>query len=216
MMIAFKKSLFLSLVFLGSSTALSSTAFASNDSQINPTGVYIRECIGFEPSNTSIDYTHKPLGFVSGDNRTGTNPMKITYVYDSSGSTSASISGYANTSIEANMVLGKMAAQAGVEVTSTRSWSSGTSSGVSYDIAPGKFEVLKAYIPAVKTSGQLKYKVYMDSNPSNVFYEYKTLYSSYAPTKNAIHYQVTSSSRSALPVPSGTIVYTPSGTYESN
>ena len=45
----------------------------------------------------------------------------------------------------------------------------------SHSIAPGKFEVLNVYIPAVRTAGRLKYKVYMDGYPENVFYEYQTL-----------------------------------------
>ena len=101
------------------------------------------------------------------------------------------------------------------EVTGSRSWTKGTSAGVSYSIAPGKFEVLNVYIPAVRTAGRLKYKVYMDGYPENVFYEYKTLTESYAPQKNSVHYKVTTSSYSAIKVPKGMTVYTPTGVYKA-
>lgn len=98
--------------------------------------------------------------------------MQITYQYEQSGTTTASIAGYANGTTEANVVC-KMQAEVGVEVTGSRSWTKGTSAGVSYSIAPGKFEVLNVYIPAVRTAGRLKYKVYMDGYPENVFMNIK-------------------------------------------
>ena len=184
-------------------TTMNTTVFAANDSGIpERRGVYIRECVGYEPNYTNIDYTHKLLGSVSGDNTQGSSPMQITYQYEQSGT-------------EANVVFAKMQAEVGVEVTGSRSWTKGTSAGVSYSIAPGKFEVLNVYIPAVRTAGRLKYKVYMDGYPENVFYEYKTLTESYAPQKNSVHYKVTTSSYSAIKVPKGMTVYTPTGVYKA-
>lgn len=143
-------------------TTMNTTVFAANDSGIpERRGVYIRECVGYEPNYTNIDYTHKLLGSVSGDNTQGSSPMQITYQYEQSGTTTASIAGYANGTTEANVVFAKMQAEVGVEVTGSRSWTKGTSAGVSYSIAPGKFEVLNVYIPAVRTAGRLKYKVYI-------------------------------------------------------
>lgn len=184
-------------------TTMNTTVFAANDSGIpERRGVYIRECVGYEPNYTNIDYTHKLLGSVSGDNTQGSSPMQITYQYEQSGTTTASIAGYANGTTEANVVFAKMQAEVGVEVTGSR-------------IAPGKFEVLNVYIPAVRTAGRLKYKVYMDGYPENVFYEYKTLTESYAPQKNSVHYKVTTSSYSAIKVPKGMTVYTPTGVYKA-
>ena len=129
-------------------TTMNTTVFAANDSGIpERRGVYIRECVGYEPNYTNIDYTHKLLGSVSGDNTQGSSPMQITYQYEQSGTTTASIAGYANGTTEANVVFAKMQAEVGVEVTGSRSWTKGTSAGVSYSIAPGKFEVLNVYIP---------------------------------------------------------------------
>lgn len=140
--------------------------------------------------------------------------MHITYVYEESGTTTASIAGYVNGSTEANVVFAKMQVEAGVEVAGSRSWRKGTSAGVSYGIAPGKFEILNVYIPAVRTAGQLKYRVYMDSNPGNVFYEYKTLKESFAPQKNSVHYKIIASERSAIELPKGMKVYTPTGIHQ--
>ena len=58
--------------------------------------------------------------------------MQITYQYEQSGTTTASIAGYANGTTEANVVFAKMQAEVGVEVTGSRSWTKGTSAGVSY------------------------------------------------------------------------------------
>ena len=99
-------------------TTMNTTVFAANDSGIpERRGVYIRECVGYEPNYTNIDYTHKLLGSVSGDNTQGSSPMQITYQYEQSGTTTASIAGYANGTTEANVVFAKMQAEVGVEVT---------------------------------------------------------------------------------------------------
>ena len=64
-------------------TTMNTTVFAANDSGIpERRGVYIRECVGYEPNYTNIDYTHKLLGSVSGDNTQGSSPMQITYQYE--------------------------------------------------------------------------------------------------------------------------------------
>ena len=56
-------------------TTMNTTVFAANDSGIpERRGVYIRECVGYEPNYTNIDYTHKLLGSVSGDNTQGSSP----------------------------------------------------------------------------------------------------------------------------------------------
>ena len=192
-----KKVLGGALVFVLTMATSSSIWAASTPEEIETKGMYLRKCIAYEPNYTSIDYTHTYVGSVSGDNTQGSSPMHVTYVYESSGTTTASIAGYANGTNEANLVFNKMKLEVGIEVTGTRSWTKGTSAGVSYSIAPGKFEVLGVYIPAVRTAGRLKYEVYMDGYPESTFYEYKTLSESYAPQKNSVHYKVTSSSRVA-------------------
>lgn len=41
-------------------TTMNTTVFAANDSGIpERRGVYIRECVGYEPNYTNIDYTHR-------------------------------------------------------------------------------------------------------------------------------------------------------------
>lgn len=195
------------------SMSTSVCAASAESEKIQPRGAYIRECVAYEPNYTQMKYEHKLLGSVSGDNTQGSSVLQVTYVYEQSGSVSASIGGYAKGSKEVNLVMAKMTAEVGIEVSATRSWTKGTAAGASYGIQPGKFEVLNVYIPAVKTAGRLKYKVYMDSNPSNVFYEYKTLSESYAPQKNSVHYKVTNSSRSTMELSKGILVYTPTGSY---
>ena len=70
----------------------------------------------------------------------------------------------------------------------SRSWTQGTKIGASYTVKSGKYEKIEAFIPAVKTAGKIKYRVYMDSNPGNVFYEYgRDLNAMYAPVSNGIY-----------------------------
>ena len=131
-------------------TTMNTTVFAANDSGIpERRGVYIRECVGYEPNYTNIDYTHKLLGSVSGDNTQGSSPMQITYQYEQSGTTTASIAGYANGTTEANVVFAKMQAEVGVEVTGSRSWTKGTSAGVSYSIAQEICNKIKTFPDAI-------------------------------------------------------------------
>ena len=84
----------------------------------------------------------------------------------------------------------KMSAEVGVSVTVTRSWTSGTNAGASYYVPIGLFQAMQVYIPAVKTAGRLKYKVYMDGYPNNYFYSYKTLTESYAPQEGGVYFKI--------------------------
>ena len=53
---------------------------------------------------------------------------------------------------------------------------------------------------------------FIDTIPEGDVY---TVGESYAPQKNSVHYKVTSSSRSAIKVPQGMTVYTPTGVYKA-
>lgn len=163
---------------------------ASNSPQAEPRGMYLKRCVGYEPNYTSMDYTHTPVGSVSGDNRHGSAPLHLTFTYESSSSTSASIGIHGSGSGEVKAVLAKLKIDLGVDFTYTRSWTKGTSSGVSYDVPIGKFQIINVYIPAAKTEGRLKYEVYMDGYPDDKFYEYVTLNTSFAPTSSSIHFEV--------------------------
>ena len=57
-------------------TTMNTTAFAANDSGIpEHRGMFIRICVGYEPNYTNINYTHKLVGSVSGDNTQGSSPI---------------------------------------------------------------------------------------------------------------------------------------------
>lgn len=178
--------LLLAMVFSIPTTAQA----ASNSPQAEPRGMYLKRCVGYEPNYTSMDYTHTPVGSVSGDNRQGSAPLHLTFTYESSSSTSASIGIHGSGSGEVKAVLAKLKIDLGVDFTYTRSWTKGTSSGVSYDVPIGKFQIINVYIPSAKTEGRLKYEVYMDGYPDDKFYEYVTLNTSYAPTSSTIHFEV--------------------------
>ncbi len=182
-------SIFLTLVIF---SMICVTVSATETEQIQPNGIFIRKCIGYEPNHMSIDYDHTYVGFASGDNSQGTQPLTIEYTFSNSGSTTASIAGHANFSTEASVVIATVGRELGVELSVSRTWVQGTSSGCSYVVAPGTFQRVNAYIPAAVTTGRLKYEVYMDSNPENIFYEYKNLNSSSAPIKDSVHFKVVS------------------------
>lgn len=187
-----QKKLFMSmLAVLVAVGTVSTTAWAANDiKEMEPRGVYIRELVEYIPIYTSIDDTYQEIGFISADNRGGSSPLQITYVYTSSGTTTASFAGHGNGTAEAGVIFAKMKVEIGVELGYSRSWTQGTSSGASYVVQPGAFQKLCAYIPAAKTEGRLKYKVYMDGYPENVFYEYESLGgAAFAPLKYGIHFK---------------------------
>lgn len=174
-------------------TSVSGIAYAvSPPEDNNPMFMYIKHCEAYEPDYTTIDYTNKNIGTVSADNRNGHSAMIIEYTYETSGTKAASISGHTSVSAEAAIIFDKMEAEVGIEVTDSRSWTAGTSSGVSYTVAPGFFEIIAVYIPAVRTAGRLKYKVIPDGYPNSYFYEYETLFESYAPAETSIHFVITS------------------------
>lgn len=149
-------------------------------------GMYIRTAVDYEPSYTSVDWYYKQVGFIAGDNRDGSSPLTVSLEYSKSDSITASLGGYVEGSTEAGVILAKTEVTVGMNLSFSRSWTKGSKTGANYSIPAGAFENVAAYIPAMKTAGRLKYKVYMDSNPSNVFYEYKTLYASYAPMSDGV------------------------------
>lgn len=191
-------------------------AVESQQATVSPRGVYIRECVGYEPNSTSINYTFKSTGFASLNN-TASSIGTIHYTYEKSGSVSASIAGHVNASAEAGVVFAKTEVEVGVELAATRSWSQGMSSGASYPVNPGEFIKVEAFIPSAKTAGRLVYSVYMDGYPQNTFTEYKTLSVSQIPIADSIHFEVVEvqNSRGAFGPTSNSlpdnILFTPSG-----
>lgn len=175
---------------------MSTTALAADDvGAIEPRGVFIRTCIGFDPDYTYEDDFHTLIGSLVWDNTDGLSPVTVTYQYEQSGSLEASIGAYLNGSAEFEYVLASMRAEAGVSVTATRTWTAGFTASGSYQVPAGVRQDLDVYIPAVVTAGRLNYEVYMDGYPENVFYEYKTLTESFAPKPNSVSFKMTSEYR---------------------
>lgn len=118
--------------------------------------------------------------------------MTLGYEHTTSGTVTASIAGHTNLSAEANLVYASMEAETGVSVSVSVSWTEGTTYAASYNVPPGNYENLVAYLPAVRTAGRLIYEVYMDGYPDNVFYQYDDLDPSYAPQSNGIYFRIES------------------------
>lgn len=178
----------LTLLFI--SMLLSTTNVLTANAQVQTQGAYIRECVGYNPKYVTKNYPYKKLDSIIGDNRKGDGPMKLSYTYKKSGSVTSTINGYVNASAEASTVFAKVKAETGIAVSKSRSWKQGTSAGVTYSVPKGKYQEIGVYIPATKTEGKLKYKVYMDGYPDKTFYEYKTLTTSYAIQKNGILFKI--------------------------
>ncbi len=147
-----------------------------SDEIANPNGMYIRQAVDFIPNRITTDYYYSCVGTVRGDNLQGSSPLTITFEYSSSGTTTGSIGGYAEGSAEAGVILAKTSAKAGVELKYSRSWTKGTKISGIYAVPAGKKEKIEVFFPAVKATGSIKYKVWMDGYPSNIFYEYKDVY----------------------------------------
>lgn len=155
---------------------------------VSPQGIYIREAYEYVPNYMTMDNTYKSVCYVNGDNRGGSSDLTINLEYSTSGTVTASLGGHASVSAEAGVIFAKAKTQLTVDVCYSRSWTQGTKIGASYTVKSGKYEKIEAFIPAVKTAGKIKYRVYMDSNPGNVFYEYgKDLNAMYAPVSNGIY-----------------------------
>ncbi len=186
-----KRSVCLIVILLLSFSFCNVGAFAGeNDYKEQNRGMYIRSCVAFEPSYVRNDYTHYYVGCAHGDNRYGSNPLILNYKSSTGGTVSATVSSYAESSTEVDLVLEKMSLTLGIGVTYSRSWAAQEEIGASYTVSPGDYEILCVYIPSTRTEGRLKYHVYMDGYPENDFYEYQTLTRSWAPQENSYYFKI--------------------------
>lgn len=165
---------------------LSASAFALEDlgtieeSSVVSPRLVMREFVGYDSSANSrnLKYTH--VGTVEGKNPTG-NKATLYFYYQTSGTTSASLGSTVTTQVEIDAIIAKVNVSLGVTTSTSRSWTAGTNSGGSLELAPYTSGKISGYIPGVTTSGSLKYKAYTDSYPDNWWYEYKSVSNAYLP-----------------------------------
>lgn len=160
-------------------STLSATAFAYEDSCVSPTLV-MREFVGYDSSTNTRNLRYTHVGTVEGSNPTG-NYATLHFYYQTSGTTTASLGSNVTTQAEINAIIAEIRASIGVTTSTSRSWTAGTNSGGSLQLAPYSSGKISGYIPGITTSGSLKYKVYNDGYPNSWWYEYKTVSNAYLP-----------------------------------
>lgn len=174
------------------SILLTSTGAALNEKNSDNMrrGIYIREVIDYDPDYVDTIWEYEYLGSVSGDNTTSAGELEIEYIYTTSGTVTGSFGAYAKASAEAGVILAKASGEAGLEVSASRSWTEGRSSGAYLTIPPYSFQILEAYIPGVNTGGRLVYKVWMDGYEDDWFEQTESISDVYAPAEAHIHFKV--------------------------
>lgn len=150
---------------------------------------YIRECVDYEPDYITTDSSYAIVGSASIDNTKGTSAISVSYVYEYNGASDAYLSGFDTASSEADTVFAKLENEADTEVTASIDLSKGIAPAADYTVAAGSYEGVNTTITAIKTAGKLKYRVYKESSPDDIIYQYKTLEESYIPLKDYIHLQ---------------------------
>ena len=122
----------------------------------------MRETVGYEPSHITYKWEGTRVGAVSGDNRVGSSPMEVKFVYQTTSTVTATFGTGVEWESQQNFILGTVSQKASFDVALSRSWSRGQVYGVMAAIDPGKMQMITGYIPWVNTDGSLKVKVYQD------------------------------------------------------
>jgi hypothetical protein len=158
------------------------------DTIVQPRVMYIKTLERYDPTFTTVNYEARLMGQVTVDNRGNTEPATLHYQNTTSSTFTASISNTSNVSAEAGVLFAKCSAQTGLTVGASKSWTSGTMTGISMVVSPGNFGKLRAYCPGITTSGGFVYKVYNLDYPSNYWYETTSVSNAIAPITNYVHY----------------------------
>lgn len=172
-----------------SASALAEADFNSAGAENISPGSVMRELVRYDPSVISTDWTFREIVSVSGDNREGGSPFKVSFATGTSGSYTTHFGTEITGSYEQDFLVAQVSAGASFPVSDSRSWTTATECGVEQEVAPGKFQVIQAFIPAVLTKGSLVIKAYTEYDLHNYWYEYKTVPSIYLPAEGHIHYK---------------------------
>lgn len=148
----------------------------------------MRETVGYEPSHITYKWEGTRVGAVSGDNRVGSSPMEVKFVYQTTSTVTATFGTGVEWESQQNFILGTVSQKASFDVALSRSWSRGQVYGVMAAIDPGKMQMITGYIPWVNTDGSLKVKVYQDGYPNSYHYEYTPVSNCMLPAENHVHF----------------------------
>lgn len=134
----------------------------TENNNISPQGVYLRELVGYDSTTNSTNWTYKEVGSVSADNTGANSPIVIKFVYNTSGTITGTFGASITTKAQKDIIIAEISSEASVSVSASRSWTAGQGYEASITVPAGKKEIIIGYIPAVTSSGSLKYKVHMD------------------------------------------------------
>lgn len=179
---AFVFLVFVSLLLftLSVNTFATENVVTTEESHMASPRLVMREFVGYDSTTNSRNLRYTHVGTVEGNNPTG-NYANLYFYYQTSGTTSASLGSNVTTQAEINAIIAEISASIGVTTSTSRSWTKGTNSGGSLQLAPYSSGSISGYIPGITTSGSLKYKVYNDGYPNSWWYEYKPVSNAYLP-----------------------------------
>ena len=152
----------------GYMTLLLATCFAlSMTSAVMATEKDVGNDAGIRPQlANSVNDAGRHIGSVSGDNRSGSTPMVISFKYATTDSVTASFSSTLGGEVGVEAILSKVKTSLNFTVELERKWTKGMESGVSASIDPYSAQIISGYIPLVSTSGSYILRTYNDSTPN--------------------------------------------------
>jgi len=136
-----------------------------NDAGIRPQ-LAMYEFIRYDHNAHSVNDAGRHIGSVSGDNRSGSTPMVISFKYATTDSVTASFSSTLGGEVGVEAILSKVKTSLNFTVELERKWTKGMESGVSASIDPYSAQIISGYIPLVSTSGSYILRTYNDSTPN--------------------------------------------------
>lgn len=154
------------------------------------------ETVGYDADARNVNMTGRRVGSVSGDNSASSTPLEIEFRYDTTDAISATLGGSFTTEAGADVFIADLSTSLSFDVSFSRSWTAGTSSGARASIDPHKCQLIAAYIPLVSTNGSMKIKVYNDSTPNDFYYIYEPISAANIPARSHIHFVKTDMSPS--------------------
>jgi hypothetical protein len=127
----------------------------------------VKEFVRYDSKRNIVNKTKYYLGVASTDNRGSSSPCDLTFKATSSSSVTGTISASFTEGVEMDAVFANIEASTTYTAALSVSWSSGQEMGTSITVPAYKQGEIRAYIPAVSTSG------------SKVYWQYDAQYQTY-------------------------------------
>ncbi|WP_028043394.1 hypothetical protein [Candidatus Stoquefichus massiliensis] len=179
------------LIFVfASPVSASNTVYDQENREVQPRAPMYIHRYTYEPSSTSRYNQYRNVGTVSLDNTGSSVQSYLGFKVQSSGTVNISVGISGSVQAQVDALFAKVKASTSASLTTSRSYTKGTSYATSFYVPARKNGSITGYIPAMKTSGRMKDQL-IDANTADFYVistSYITVNTSYVPLKDDMHF----------------------------